>query len=97
MPPLKEYLNNKESLIYTLQFALDIPANQYRTTQKIYFFQNFVPDKFPSLKKITLNYCDAGHSKGAPNDVGATIQNISFTTIFSFNCYKSNFFCSKTV
>lgn len=74
MPLLKKYLNNKEASIDTLHFVSDSPANQYRNKKIFYFLQHFIPHKFPSLRKITWNYSEAGHGKGAPDGVGATIK-----------------------
>lgn len=72
--PLNHYLNTICNEITTLHFLSDSPSTQYRNKKIFYFIEFVIPKLFPTVQQISWNYSEAGHGKGAPDGIGATVK-----------------------
>lgn len=70
---LEPILAQKNDIEY-LHFLSDSPSNQYRNQFMFYVIKKYIIPLFPNLKKLTWNYSESGHGKGAPDSVGATVE-----------------------
>lgn len=59
--------------ITTLHFQSDSPVSQYRNKYMFYVISQIRTD-FEYVSRITWNYTEAGHGKGAPDGVGAVLK-----------------------
>lgn len=75
-PVLQELITKKPD-IENLHFISDSVSAQYRNKTIFNLMQERIPSLFPKLKKITWNYTEAGHGKGAPDGVGGTVKRIA--------------------
>nr|XP_049701306.1 uncharacterized protein LOC126055567 [Helicoverpa armigera] len=71
--PLIQYVIEINPLIETLHFLSDSPSSQYRNKYMFFIISQICQD-FHQIKKITWNYSEAGHGKGAPDGVGAVLK-----------------------
>jgi hypothetical protein len=70
LPILSEYTKTIENL----HLLSDSPTTQYRNQFMFYLLIKKVVPLFENLKTMTHNYSEAGHGKGAPDGVGATLK-----------------------
>nr|CAH7714535.1 unnamed protein product [Callosobruchus chinensis] len=70
-PIVKEYTQNDVDVIH---FLSDSPATQYRNKQMFSFITNQFMEHFPKVKRISWNYHEAGHGKGAPDGIGGVCK-----------------------
>nr|CAH7730600.1 unnamed protein product [Callosobruchus chinensis] len=70
-PIVKEYTQNDVDVIH---FLSDSPATQYRNKQMFSFITNQLMEHFPKVKRISWNYHEAGHGKGAPDGIGGVCK-----------------------
>lgn len=59
--------------ITTLNFLSDSPISQYRN-KYMFFIITQIQKKIQTISRITWNYTEAGHWKGAPDGVGAVLK-----------------------
>ncbi|XP_047032108.1 uncharacterized protein LOC124638969 [Helicoverpa zea] len=71
--PLIDVVIKANPFIETLHFQSDSPTSQYRN-KYIFFMITQLWKDFPNIKKVTWNYTEAGHGKGAPDGVGAVLK-----------------------
>lgn len=71
-PVIKHFCNN--SSIDTLYFLSDSPSTQYRNKTMFLVLAQYIPKIFPAIANINWSYSEAGHGKGAPDGVGATLK-----------------------
>ncbi|KAJ2944203.1 hypothetical protein O0L34_g18180 [Tuta absoluta] len=71
--PLIEEVLTLNRLIDTIHFLSDSPSSQYRNKSMFYIITQIHKD-FEQLQKITWNYSESGHGKGAPDGIGATLK-----------------------
>lgn len=71
--PLIQHVIEVNPLIETLHFLSDSPSSQYRNKYMFFVISQICQD-FHQIKKITWNYSEAGHGKGAPDGVGAVLK-----------------------
>ncbi|KAG6461401.1 hypothetical protein O3G_MSEX012609 [Manduca sexta] len=71
--PLIEYILDISPMLDGLHFISDSPSSQYRNKHMFYAISQLYRD-FPQIKTVTWNYLEAGHGKGAPDGVGATLK-----------------------
>ncbi|OWR42782.1 hypothetical protein KGM_211517 [Danaus plexippus plexippus] len=57
----------------TIHFLTDSPVSQYRNKYMFYIITTIQND-FDFISRITWNYTEAGHGKGAPDGVGAVLK-----------------------
>lgn len=96
--PIIEHYQSKPEVdnIDTLHFLSDSPSTQYRNKKIFYYIQSYLPTLFPNIKKISWNYCEAGHGKGAPDGIGAAVKRcadrlVEFNTdINTFDKFSKN-------
>ncbi len=60
--------------IENLHFFSDAPATQYRNRHMFYLMIKKIIPSFKVLKTFAWHYSEAGHGKGAPDGVGATLK-----------------------
>lgn len=70
---LEHYLD-KFPTVDHLHFLSDSPSTQYRNRKMFYLITEHLPKRFTQIKRITYNYSEAGHGKGAPDGVGADLK-----------------------
>ncbi|XP_065218710.1 uncharacterized protein LOC135844432 [Planococcus citri] len=68
-PILQAHVNVKR-----LHVLSDSPATQYRNRYMFYIMLNHIIPMFNNLEHFTWNYSEAGHRKGAPDGIGATLK-----------------------
>lgn len=71
--PLIEEVTKLNPFIDTLHFLSDSPSSQYRN-KYMFFIMSQICKDFPQITRVTWNYTEAGHGKGAPDGVGATLK-----------------------
>lgn len=71
--PLLEYVQTLSSKITTLHFLSDSPSSQYRN-KTMFFIITKLYWYISSLERITWNYSESGHGKGAADGVGGTLK-----------------------
>lgn len=71
--PLIQHVIEINPFIETLHFLSDSPSSQYRN-KNMFFIISQIHQNFPQIIKITWNYSEAGHGKGAPDGVGAVLK-----------------------
>lgn len=77
--PILEYYCDKG--VDAIHFLSDSPATQYRNKHMFYFFASQLMKLFPQLKRVTWNYHEAGHGKGAPDGVGGVCKRTADRTV----------------
>lgn len=78
--PLLKQVIKLNPLIDTIHFVSDSPSSQYRNKTMFFIITQLYTD-FSQLSKITWNYSEAGHGKGAPDGVGATLKRTADRTV----------------
>ncbi|KAG8176820.1 hypothetical protein JTE90_003448 [Oedothorax gibbosus] len=58
----------------TIHGMSDSPSNQYRNKTMFYIISTVLKEDFPCIKKVTWNYTEAGHGKGAPDGIGGVLK-----------------------
>lgn len=71
--PLLQEAYKQNPFIETKHFLSDSPSSQYRNKYMFYVITQISQD-FPQIKRISWNYSEAGHGKGAPDGVGAVMK-----------------------
>ena len=71
--PLIKQAMESNPFITTLHFLSDSPVSQYRNKYMFYVISQIRTD-FEYVSRITWNYTEAGHGKGAPDGVGAVLK-----------------------
>lgn len=71
--PLIEEVLKLNGFIDTIHFLSDSPSSQYRNKNMFYIITQIHKD-FPVLHKVTWNYSESGHGKGAPDGIRATLK-----------------------
>nr|XP_037875642.1 uncharacterized protein LOC119630403 [Bombyx mori] len=71
--PLIKHALEINPFITTLHFLSDSPISQYRNKFMFYIITQIKND-FEYISRITWNYTEAGHGKGAPDGVGAVLK-----------------------
>ncbi|KAL4718054.1 hypothetical protein ACJJTC_014358 [Scirpophaga incertulas] len=71
--PLILHVLQVNPLIEILHILSDSPSSQYRNKYMFFIITQICKD-FHQIKKITWNYSEAGHGKGAPDGIGAVIK-----------------------
>lgn len=61
-------------VIDTTYFLSDSPSTQYRNKTMFNIIGYYLPSKFRNINKISWSYSEAGHGKGAPDVIGATLK-----------------------
>ena len=74
MYPVLHYLFSKLPFVGTLFIFSDGPSNQYRNKNIFFYISTTLPKIFPHLDKISWNYSECGHGKGAPDGLGGTLK-----------------------
>ena len=69
-PIFDEYVGRIDNL-YVLS---DSPSSQYRNRTMFYVMFNYIIPYFNNLKHFQWNYSESGHSKGAPDGIGASVK-----------------------
>ncbi|CAH2979454.1 unnamed protein product [Chilo suppressalis] len=57
----------------TLHFLSDSPSSQYRN-KNIFYVITKLRDFNPNIRKVSWNYQESGHGKGAPDGIGAVVK-----------------------
>ncbi|XP_069359247.1 uncharacterized protein [Maniola hyperantus] len=57
----------------TVHFLSDSPSSQYRN-KNIFYMITKLKELNPNIIKVTWNYQEAGHGKGAPDGIGAVVK-----------------------
>ena len=60
--------------VENLHFQSDSPSSQYRNKFMFRVIIKSIIPMFPNLKKLTWNFSESAHGKGAPDGVGATVK-----------------------
>lgn len=63
----------RNPFIDTIHILSDSPTSQYRNKFVFYLISQLKND-FAQSEKVTWNYSEAGHGKGAPDGVGAVVK-----------------------
>lgn len=71
--PLISQTLNQNPFVDTLHLQSDSPSSQYRNKYIFYLITKIHVD-FPQISKITWNYMESGHGKGAPDGIGAVLK-----------------------
>lgn len=71
--PLISQTINQNPFVDTLHLQSDSPSSQYRNKYIFYLITKIHVD-FPQISKITWNYMESGHGKGAPDGIGAVLK-----------------------
>ena len=71
------YLFLKLRFVDTLFIFSDGPFNQYRNKNIFFYISTTLPEVFPHLDKISWNYSECGHGKGAPHGLGGTLKRMA--------------------
>lgn len=72
-PVLQHYLHQNQE-IENLHFLSDSVSSQYRNKTIFHIMSTKLPELLPNIRTQTWNYSEAGHGKGAPDGVGATLK-----------------------
>ncbi|KAF9412049.1 hypothetical protein HW555_009327, partial [Spodoptera exigua] len=80
-----EFKNNKKIIFHQwvmaqtavpyeiVHFLSDSPSSQYRN-KTIFYMITKLEDINPNIRRVTWNYQESGHGKGAPDGIGAVIK-----------------------
>lgn len=63
----------RNPFIDTIHILSDSPTSQYRN-KFIFYLISQLKNDFAQIEKVTWNYLEAGHGKGAPDGVGAVMK-----------------------
>ncbi|KAG8180605.1 hypothetical protein JTE90_018223 [Oedothorax gibbosus] len=58
----------------TIHGMSDSPSNQYRNKTMFYIISTVLKEDIPRIKRVTWNYTEAGHGKGAPDGIGGVLK-----------------------
>lgn len=70
LPIIEQNIKNKSEV----HFLSDGPSAQYRNKSMFCFLANVLQKMFPNILRITWNYHEAGHGKGAPDGIGGVCK-----------------------
>ena len=84
-PILQKYKKMK-----TIHFLSDSPSSQYRNKYMFYILIKHIVPLFEALERLTYNFSEAGHGKGAADGVGGTVKR-TCDRIISYNKDISTF------
>lgn len=71
-PVVEDFRKQSVHAIDTIHILSDGPANQYRNRANCYLMSS-IPYTW-GFKRLTWNYSERGHGKGAPDGVGGTLK-----------------------
>lgn len=74
LDPILKSLLERYPMIDTLHFVSDSPATQYRNKTMFFFLAVEFSNLYPKIRKLSWNYLEAGHGKGAPDGVGGVTK-----------------------
>lgn len=74
-PILSQHLKENPQ-VNTLHFKSDGPSTQYKNKTMFGLIATSIPKRFPQIKKITWNFSEKYHGKGAPDGVGALVKRL---------------------
>lgn len=77
LEPIFEFISKERPQLQAIHFLSDSPATQYRNKSMFYIFAKLIEEYFPYLEYSTWNYYEAGHGKGAPDGIGATVKRMA--------------------
>ena len=72
LDPVIDYIAASHPSVDTLHFYSDGPTTQYRQKGNFYKFTTVIYEK--GFIAATWNFSEAGHGKGAPDGIGATLK-----------------------
>lgn len=78
--PLIDEALKLNPLIDSIHFLSDSPSSQYRNKSMFYIITKIHTD-FRQLHKITWNYSETGHGKGAPDGIGGTLKRTAYRMV----------------
>lgn len=87
-PVLEKYLDKFKN-VKNLHFLSDSPCTQYRNKTMFFLIANRLPFLFPKIEKITWNYSEAGHGKGAPDGIGGVLKRMADRVVAEGNDIKN--------
>lgn len=73
LTPILKLIQNLIPNVTTIHFLSDSPSSQYRN-KFIFYLITKLKYEVKFLNKVTWNYQEAGHGKGAPDGVGAVVK-----------------------
>lgn len=76
-----------------VHFLSDSPSKQYRNQFMYYVMIRYIVPIFSQLKRLSWNYTEAGHGKGAPDGVGVTVKR-TCDRIISYGVQDVGYFCT---
>uniref|UniRef100_A0A2A4K7W2 Uncharacterized protein n=1 Tax=Heliothis virescens TaxID=7102 RepID=A0A2A4K7W2_HELVI len=71
--PILSQIAEISPFIDTLHFYSDSPSSQYRNRNMFYVLTQ-LEKQFIALRKLSWNYMEVGHGKGAPDGLGAVVK-----------------------
>ncbi|CAH0713855.1 unnamed protein product, partial [Brenthis ino] len=71
--PVLDEVISLNPFVDTVHFLSDSPSSQYRNKYMFYIISQLT-SSHSNITRITWNYSEAGHGKGAPDGVGATVK-----------------------
>jgi len=72
LDPILCHVRSAYPLVVKVHFVSDGPTTQYRNKSNFYFFSQIIYDK--GFTWGSWNFMEAGHGKGAPDGIGASIK-----------------------
>ncbi|MGL5028750.1 MAG: hypothetical protein ACRC6C_01280, partial [Wolbachia pipientis] len=72
--PIFTYIKDNFSSVNTIHFLSDSPSTQYRNKNNFYLLVKLLKIFYPCIIASTWNFSEAGHGKGAPDGIGATLK-----------------------
>ncbi|CAH0404768.1 unnamed protein product [Chilo suppressalis] len=74
--PVLDQVMELNHFVDTIHFLSDSPSSQYRNKYMFYIISQ-LSSHHSSITRITWNYSEAGHGKGAPDGIGATVKRLA--------------------
>lgn len=74
--PVLDKVIQLNPFVDTIHFLSDSPSSQYRNKYMFYIISQ-LSSQHSNITRITWNYSEAGHGKGAPDGVGGTIKRVA--------------------
>ncbi|XP_046961868.1 uncharacterized protein LOC124531361 [Vanessa cardui] len=78
--PVLDKVIELNQFVDTIHFLSDSPSSQYRNKYMFYIISQ-LSSQHSNITRITWNYSEAGHGKGAPDGVGATLKRLADQTV----------------
>lgn len=77
LKPIFLKINKEIPGLKTINFLSDSPTNQFSNKKIFYLFSNEIKRYVPNIQKVSWNYSESGHGKGAPDGIGAVLKRTS--------------------